>query len=298
MQGHMDASMQADLEAHIDALRKAADERTSFAQSLLNEATIFNNQAATLEAMIVDVTSINVIMASLKNSVNIIGNNDLNANRTWKSNRSAAYEALKTARIAVDTLNNNGEDTWEELRDCPGYTINNHYPYLIRNTKTKRIVSLTLGDDGYLTCNIGGKSKQMHKLVAQQWINNDDPEHKTIVDHFNHCRFDYHVDNLRWVTVSDNNKNASIKKGVKQEYIAVNDAPAGLIKVNDYNDHTFNNLYYHRDDNSSLTFYVLDSLGHQYRKLIVNSKGVVRAKDTKDKQVDISFNVFRKRYIH
>ena len=100
MEGHMDASMQADIETHIEALRKAADERTSFAQSLLNEATIFNDQAAMLETMIVDNTSVNIIMNSLKSFVNIIGNEDLNANMTWRSNRSAAYEALMTARKA------------------------------------------------------------------------------------------------------------------------------------------------------------------------------------------------------
>ena len=130
-------------------------------------------------------------------------------------------------------------------------------------------------------------------------INNDDPKNKKIVDHINHCRFDYHVDNLRWVTSSDNNKNASIKKGVKQEYIAVNDAPDGLINVTKYNNHTFNDLYYHLDDNNNLTFYVLDSLGHQYRKLNVNNKNnTVRARNTNNKQVDISLNQFRKRYIH
>lgn len=48
--------------------------------------------------------------------------------------------------------------------------------------------------------------RPLHRLVAQAFIPNDDPENKTMVDHINGNRVDFRVDNLRWVTPSENSK--------------------------------------------------------------------------------------------
>ena len=49
-------------------------------------------------------------------------------------------------------------------------------------------------------------SKRLHKLLAQNFLQNDDPEHKTQVNHKDRNKLNNSLDNLEWVTPSDNMK--------------------------------------------------------------------------------------------
>lgn len=48
--------------------------------------------------------------------------------------------------------------------------------------------------------------RSIHRIVARCFIPNDDPENKTMVDHINGNRVDYRIENLRWVSASENSK--------------------------------------------------------------------------------------------
>ena len=50
------------------------------------------------------------------------------------------------------------------------------------------------------------KKFYIHRLVAETFIKNKD-KNKMYVDHINRIRDDNRVENLRWVTYSENNKN-------------------------------------------------------------------------------------------
>ena len=72
--------------------------------------------------------------------------------------------------------------------------------------KTNRWLKYFLTEKGYLSVTIRNNSKKrgyfVHRLVAETFIPN--PENKPCVDHINTIRTDNRVENLRWVTPSEN----------------------------------------------------------------------------------------------
>jgi hypothetical protein len=96
----------------------------------------------------------------------------------------------------------------EELLGC--YEINKLGQ--VKTVKTGKIRStFSLGDDGYPRVNLGTKgdfiSPRIHILLAKTFIPN--PDNKPYVDHINHDRSDFRLENLRWVTPLENNLNRS-----------------------------------------------------------------------------------------
>jgi len=58
---------------------------------------------------------------------------------------------------------------------------------------------------------------RLHRIAAEAFIENDNVEKKLVVDHINHDRLDYRVENLRWTTYSNNNKGVKKMRGVSYE---------------------------------------------------------------------------------
>ena len=78
-----------------------------------------------------------------------------------------------------------------------------------------REVKPRLGYYGYLSVFIPyRKNCYVHRLVAEAFLPN--PENKPAVDHINGNRADNRIENLRWVTIKENNNNPNTKwKGHK-----------------------------------------------------------------------------------
>ena len=98
------------------------------------------------------------------------------------------------------------EDVWKEIEDYgEGYEVSNLGR--VRNQKHK--VLKPYNSNGYQVVSLSyqGKCKKfkVHRLVATAFIPNQD--NKKEIDHINTIRDDNKVDNLRWVTTSENAHN-------------------------------------------------------------------------------------------
>lgn len=91
---------------------------------------------------------------------------------------------------------------------------------LVRNDLTNRLLSQSTQQDyKHVTLNIDGKQKRMrvHRLVAELFI--DNPENKPYVNHKDGNRSNNKVDNLEWVTPSENTQHA-VKIGIFKSGVA------------------------------------------------------------------------------
>lgn len=136
--------------------------------------------------------------------------------------------------------------SWEICAVDNDYEIFTEYPYQIRKIKNKRIIKESHNEYGYLRCNMNGKKYLKHRIIAIQWIENDSPETKTYIDHINHIRDDNHINNLRWVTQSENEKNKTSYNNVKATYLY--ELPANCIPIEMYRGIIFENYFYCKDD--------------------------------------------------
>ena len=88
----------------------------------------------------------------------------------------------------------------------------------IWSEKSKKFLRIGKNKDGYSIVKLSRDgnvyNKKVHRLVADAFVYNDNPEHKTQVNHINENKSDNHADNLEWVTPSENINYGSRNKKV------------------------------------------------------------------------------------
>lgn len=107
--------------------------------------------------------------------------------------------------------------------------IEGHSEYMIsslgrvKSTKRKNdiILSPSKKNNGYLQVSLCNNDMthyiSIHRLVGLHFIPN--PDNKPHIDHINHDKEDNTVNNLRWVTVSENAINKSTKSKINEKNI-------------------------------------------------------------------------------
>lgn len=82
--------------------------------------------------------------------------------------------------------------------------------------KTGRFLKLKPHKDQYFRIGLWDENKQsqnitIHRLIGLNYIDNDDPL-KYMIDHINRNKQDNRLENLRWVTPTENQLNKTINK--------------------------------------------------------------------------------------
>ena len=178
---------------------------------------------------------------------------------------------------------------WEDLKEHDDYEIYSEFPYQIRKKTTGKILKETLKDNGYLMVSLNGKKYYKHRLIATQWIENDEPGLKFQIDHKNHVRTDNRIENLRWVPPSENCQNRSIN-----DASFVDELPESAITVDRYGKHeNLNDLYYCDD-----VFYVYTGINYRMLNKLQNSKGYyfIDVKLLDGPRLKIYYSKFKREY--
>ena len=186
--------------------------------------------------------------------------------------------------------------SWIVCKVNEDYEIFDQYPFYIRKKKNGKIVKESNDGHGYVQVHLNGDTYKKHRIVAVQFLPNDEPLIKTEVDHINRDKTDYRLENLRWCSPSQNCLNKSSYNNVDCEIIDYEETPDDLVEVRDYGKHEFEDYYYSPDNN---LFYF--DTGVNLRILHINFKkenglAYVCARNTENKKVQIYFTKFKRIY--
>lgn len=100
---------------------------------------------------------------------------------------------------------------YKECEEYPDYYVS-RCGKVIRGRSKKQMKQVPHGKPAYLTIrtcvNNVPKNTKVHRMIALSWLSNDDPDNKIQVNHKDGNKFNNHVDNLEWVTESQNQRHA------------------------------------------------------------------------------------------
>ena len=144
---------------------------------------------------------------------------------------------------------------WQALTDFENdYEIEVEPPRRIRKRSNKRIVSQFVNND-YVRVNLNGRIYSYHRILARHFIPN--PNNLPQVDHIDRNKTNNSIENLRWVSASENRRNRTMRPYGRYEYL--NTAPNDLIEIIRYDDFEYpTNKYFFCGENDIVVMRIND----------------------------------------
>jgi hypothetical protein len=110
------------------------------------------------------------------------------------------------------------EDVWLNLSNIYGLEQFDNFEMnqqgVLRNFKTNRIIEGSISNNNYVVFNLNQdglrKTVLKHRLIAELFVWN--PDGKSCVDHQDRNKLNNEIENLRWCSASENNRNRSMSK--------------------------------------------------------------------------------------
>ncbi|CAL6080338.1 Conserved_hypothetical protein [Hexamita inflata] len=171
------------------------------------------------------------------------------------------------------------------IKDYDNYEISKNG--VIRIIKTQKIMKCFQDKDGYFRISLHNKQENkdkkyyIHRLVALTFIEN--PNNLPLVDHINRNNQDNRVENLRWVTNRDNQKNLKASKNMVHEYFINLPDEENCIEFQCYNDYQFGHYYINTE-----TLDIYYDTDYQFRKLRLSKDNRYNLRDINNKSIRIS----------
>ena len=135
----------------------------------------------------------------------------------------------------------------------PKYEISTTQPWNFRRIGKERCLKQNLNSTGYLQVSLV-KTFYVHRLVAEQFIHNDNPEIKIQVGHIDRNMLNNSLENLRWVSPSENCRNSTRHTFITQpqpnEYL--NEMPENVHQIDSYKQFQFDSYYFDIDSDRIL----------------------------------------------
>ncbi len=156
--------------------------------------------------------------------------NGKNTNKYIKYERKTAYGFKWEYDLSNENIYNN--EIWKEIPqdfvNFNGYMVSSYGR--VKNNKG-RITNGYSKEDDYLVANINKKGYFIHRLVAYVFIPN--PENKPIVNHIDGNKQNPSLDNLEWVTYTENSNHAVLINKIKTKPIIQYDL--NMNQINTFN---------------------------------------------------------------
>lgn len=102
----------------------------------------------------------------------------------------------------------------------------------------ERILKPNLANNGYLIVNLnrnGFVTKYIHRLIAENFIDNPDPAQCTCVEHLNACKTDNRIENLRWCSYVMNNNNQITRERMSEGRKGIKPSPFAVLRLVELN---------------------------------------------------------------
>jgi hypothetical protein len=134
---------------------------------------------------------------------------------------------------------------WIPLKQDRDYEIND-VSLKIRHIETKIEVRLYNHNYNYIQVYVGGKNYYYHRLIAEMFVYNPDPLTRTYVDHIDRNKHNNIIENLQWVSPSENCLNKPFFRNY--EGIFVKSLPVNARQVTHYKEHELKFQYFVSND--------------------------------------------------